>query len=177
METPEVRAGSERLDTRSLSARSRLNAETPSWRNEAITTAGNLSLAQRRLEETHPVLTEAPIGTLFGQLFDEMNTLVHKEVDLARAELQSNLEDGVRMVKWFSVAGVCAASAMTLFLIALVFALAEKVPGWAAALILAGVLLAVGLICALVAWRGRLRTFLAATQRSLKGNMQWKNEI
>jgi Putative Actinobacterial Holin-X, holin superfamily III len=178
--TSGAKSRSERLRELSLSPRTlgESVAKPTQEPGEAITpAAAGISVARRRLEEKSLAFTEVPIGTLFGQLFDEMNELVRKEVDLARAEIQSNVEDGVRMVKWFSVAGVCAASAMTLLLMAGVFALAEKVPGWAAALILAGILLAAGIIASLIGWRGRIRTVLAATQRSLKGNMQWKNEI
>jgi hypothetical protein len=177
--TPGAKSSSEKLRELSLFPRSSGKPEPSSeGPGEAITpAAAGISLARHRLDEKRLTFSEVPIGTLFGQLFDEMNELVRKEVDLARAEIRSNVEDGVRMVKWFSIAGLCAGSAMTLLLIALVFALAEKVPGWAAALILAGILLAVGLIASLIAWRGRIRTVLAATQRSLKGNMQWKHEI
>jgi len=134
--------------------------------------------ASRSLQETDfRPFADLPVHLLFGQLFDEMNELVQNEVRLAKAELESTVTRGVRMAKWLGVAALCAGSGITLLLVAAVLALAQRMPGWSAALVIAGGVLLCALIAALVAWKIRIRMPLAATQRSIKGSMEWAKEL
>lgn len=104
--------------------------------------------------------------------------LARKEVQLAKAELRSNLKTEIRTASGLGVAGVCALLVLQLLLVALVLGLAEAgvLPGWAAALVVAAVVLVVGTVAGLLGWRRRVRQPLAATRRSMQENVRWVKE-
>jgi uncharacterized membrane protein YqjE len=86
--------------------------------------------------------TEEPtIGALVHQLSEEIPALVRSEIRLAQAEVA---EKGKRVgigLGMFSAAGLLAFFAVASVVAAGVLALAEVLPGWASALIVAAVLL------------------------------------
>jgi len=63
-----------------------------------------------------------------------------------------------------------------MLLMALVFGLATRMPGWLAALIVGGILLAIGAIVGYVSWTRRVTTPLALTRKTLKEALQWAKE-
>jgi uncharacterized membrane protein YqjE len=85
---------------------------------------------------------EPTIGALVHQLSEEIPHLVRSEIRLAQAEVA---EKGRRVgtgVGMFSAAGLLAFFGLATLIATAVLALAEALPGWAAALIVAAVLLA-----------------------------------
>jgi uncharacterized membrane protein YqjE len=85
---------------------------------------------------------EPTVGALVHQLSEEIPHLVRSEIRLAQAEVA---EKGRRVgtgVGMFSAAGLLAFFGLATLIATAVLALAEALPGWAAALIVAAVLLA-----------------------------------
>lgn len=95
--------------------------------------------------------TEEPtIGALVHQLSEEIPELVRSEIRLAQAEVA---EKGKRVglgLGMFSAAGLVAFFGVATLVATAVLALTEALPGWAAALIVAGALLVLAGVLALV---------------------------
>jgi uncharacterized membrane protein YqjE len=84
---------------------------------------------------------EPTIGALVHQLSEEIPELVRSEIRLAQAEVA---EKGKRVgvgLGMFSAAGLLAFFGVATLIATAVLALAEALPGWAAALVVAAVLL------------------------------------
>jgi uncharacterized membrane protein YqjE len=115
---------------------------------------------------------------LVTELARKASLLARKEVELARAEIKEDVRREVKMAGGLGVAGLCALFAVQLMLVAVVLALmqAEILPGWAAALIVAAVVLAVGAGAGLWGWGRRVRKPLDTTRRSLQDDVRWAKE-
>lgn len=113
---------------------------------------------------------------LIGQVVHSAAQLAKKEIELAKSELRADLKAEVATAKGLGVAGLCVIWAVGLMLVACAFALATVMPGWAAALIVAAAVLAVGTVVGLVGWNKRVRTPLEATRRTLKEDVLWAKE-
>jgi len=125
---------------------------------------------------TERPLAQAKVGDLVGRVVNLSSELARKEVELAKAELRADVKREIAMAKGVGVAAVCALIGVTLLLVAAVFGLAQVMPGWGAALIVGGVVLAVGAVFFLVGWGKRVTKPLEATQRTLKENYRWAKE-
>jgi hypothetical protein len=113
---------------------------------------------------------------LLTRLLETVSLLVTKEVELARAEIRADVKAEISMVALLIAAGVVGVLAVNTLLIAAVFALAVWMPGWLAGLIIAGVLLAIGAVLALVGWQRRVSAPLAVTRKIVKEDVQWAKE-
>lgn len=101
----------------------------------------------------HRADAEPTVGALVHQLSEEIPHLVRSEIRLAQAEVA---EKGKRVgvgVGMFSAAGLLGFFGLATLIAAAVLALAEALPGWAAALIVTAVLLAAAGVLALVGKR------------------------
>ena len=90
--------------------------------------------------------TDRPLGDLFGTLTAQLGTLIRKEIELGRTELQANLMRGVREASFIGV-GLAVVYAGFLALVAAVIALLVEVVDldiWLAAVIAAAVLFLAG---------------------------------
>ena len=123
-------------------------------------------------EQTVP-LASASTGELVGRLAEESKQLVKKEVDLAKAELRTELKSEAKLAAGFVAAGFAAFLALQILLAAAVLGLAEAMPGWAAALVVGLALLVIGGVAALVGWRSRVQHPLSKTRKTLKEDAQW----
>jgi MFS family permease len=121
-------------------------------------------------------LRDRPIGDLVKQLAGQTSTLVRQEIDLAKAELTEKgrvAGKGAGLMGGAAVAGLLAAGALTACLI---IALAEAIPDWLAALVVALVL---GVVAAVLALQGRNRMRAAAppvpeqTVETVKEDVEW----
>jgi hypothetical protein len=113
---------------------------------------------------------------LIGEITGKAALLARKEAELARAEIRADLRSELAMAKGFGAALVAGLTALNMLLMALVFGLATRMPGWLAALIVGGVLLAIGAIVGYVSWTRRVTTPLALTRKTLKEALQWAKE-
>ncbi|HEY6002243.1 MAG TPA: phage holin family protein [Anaeromyxobacter sp.] len=104
--------------------------------------------------------------------------LVKKEIELAKAEMRADVRSEIKMASGLGVAGICALLGLETLLVALAFGLMETgvLPGWAAALLIAAVVLAIGAGAGLWGWAKRVRTPLDTTRRSLKEDVRWARE-
>ena len=113
---------------------------------------------------------------LLGHVIDSASQLAKKEIELAKSELRADLKAEVATVKGLGVAGLCAIWSVGMMLVACALALGKVLPEWAAALIVAGAVLAVGTAAGLIGWSKRVKTPLEATRRSLKEDVLWAKE-
>ena len=104
------------------------------------------------------------------------SVLIHKEVELARAELDEDLHAALGMVKLLGAAALLAVLGLDLLLMAAVLALAVWLPAWAVALGLGGLLLAMAAVLGAVAWSRRVHAPLDLTRKTVKEDLQWAKE-
>lgn len=93
-----------------------------------------------------PLDSEPSLGELVMGLTDDISTLVRREVDLAKAELQENIQDGAQAGGMIAAGGMVAYAGALLLLIALAIALGDW---WNNYWLGAGV---VGLVTAVIGW-------------------------
>jgi uncharacterized membrane protein YqjE len=118
---------------------------------------------------------ERPIGELVKDLSAQTSTLVRKEIELARAELQQKGKvagKGASMLGGAAVAGLLALGALTAGLIAL---LDKAVATWVAALIVMALWAVVALVLAKSGQKALQRATPPAPQTvdTVKEDIQW----
>jgi uncharacterized membrane protein YqjE len=94
-------------------------------------------------------LRERPTGELLKQLSDQTSTLVRKEIELAKLELQEKARRAGVGAGMFGGAGVFGLYAVGALTACIILALATLLPGWVAALIVAVIYAAVAAVLAL----------------------------
>jgi putative superfamily III holin-X len=123
-----------------------------------------------------PELHDRPIGEIASQLTRDVSLLVRQEVELAKAEMREKGRialPGIGMIGGAGVVALCAAGALTAFLV-LLFDL--FLDGWLAALVV-GVLL--GAAAAALAYAGKERVAEAGppvpedTIENVKEDAEW----
>ncbi len=130
-----------------------------------------------------PSLAKAPVAVenmsnrqLVAHVIDSATLLAKKEIELAKAELKQQIKAEVGMVKGLGVGALCAIWTVSLMLVAGALALGHVIPDWAAALVVAAVVLLVGTIAGLVGWKKRVTNPLETTRRSLKEDALWAKQ-
>ena len=96
-------------------------------------------------------LRDAPIGDVVQAVKEEASTLVGQEMKLAKAEMAGKAKDVGVGAGMFGGAGYVAYLASIAFMLCLIFALAEVMPEWTAALIVTVVLGAIAAVLGLKA--------------------------
>ncbi|CAA9214720.1 MAG: Protein of unknown function DUF1469 [uncultured Blastococcus sp.] len=99
---------------------------------------------------TTPDPANASTGELIGQLTEQLSTLVRNEARLAQAEVTQKAKRLGVGAGLFGGAGLVGFFGLAVLISAAVLALAEALPAWLAALIVAVVLFAVAGVLALV---------------------------
>jgi Putative Actinobacterial Holin-X, holin superfamily III len=113
---------------------------------------------------------------LVSRLIKAGSLLITKEVELARAEIKADLQAELGVLKLLIAAAVAAVLGVNLLFVSAVFALAQWLPGWLAALALAGMVLAIAIGLGLIGWARRVSSPLAVTRKTVKEDMQWAKE-
>jgi len=93
---------------------------------------------------------ELSTGDLVARLGEQVSVLVRDELALAKAELRDKGRAAGLGAAFGGVAGVLAWFAVAALMIAAIAAFALVMPVWAAALVVAGILLVVAGICAVI---------------------------
>jgi uncharacterized membrane protein YqjE len=124
---------------------------------------------------TQPLATLST-GDLVAQLTKNSTDLIKKQVELAQAELRSDLKREITAFAGFGVAAASAFAAINILLVTAVLALAEELPAWQAGLIVSGAVLVFAVLAGVVGWSKRVKTPLSATQKTLKEDAQWAKE-
>ena len=86
---------------------------------------------------------ERPLGELLSDVTTQLQQLVRKEIELARAEIKQEVDKAVKGVAAFAVAGVVGLLAAVALVLAAGWGLSEVVPEGVAFLIVGVLLLAV----------------------------------
>lgn len=119
---------------------------------------------------------DLPTGHLLREITAKAGLLAQKEIELARTELKEHVDSQLAMAKSLAVAAVFGLASFQLLLVAGVFALTRFFEGWLAALLVAGVCLAIAAITGAIGWRKRLTQALPRTRRTLKADLEWAKE-
>ena len=120
--------------------------------------------------------TQLSLSELVGEIGANATALAKKEIELARAELTQEVRSELGLVKAFGVAAVTGLSALNLLLVAAVFALLPHARGWISALVLAGVMILITAVAAMVGWRKHVSRPLPITRKTLREDAQWAKE-
>ena len=118
---------------------------------------------------------QGSIGDALKDVIHDLQEMVRAEVRLARAEVREELGKARQGAVLLTVAGVASLLALSLVLLAAVFALATIWPLWAAALVVGGATALVGGTLGSVGVH-RLRTIRMAPEKTIqtvKENIQW----
>jgi hypothetical protein len=113
---------------------------------------------------------------LVSRILKTGSRLVSKEIELARAEVKADLAAELAMIKMLAAAAVGALLGVNLLLVAAVFALTQWMPGWLAALVLAGIILVASAVVGYVGWQRRVTSPLAVTRKALTEDLRWAKE-
>ncbi len=123
-----------------------------------------------------PDLHERPIGELFGQLSEQISTLVRQELELAKAEMRQKGKRAGVGVGLISGGGLLAMGAFGALTATLILVLATWVDAWLAGLI---VTVVYGAGAAALAMKGKERVRAVGspvpeqTITTLKEDVQW----
>ena len=123
---------------------------------------------------------ERSLGELFTNLASETGTLVRQEVALAQAELTQKATSVGKNVGFLVVGGAVGYAALLAVIAAMIIGLANFVPAWAAALIVAVIVGIVAFIMISSALGALKKTEVTPreTVETLKEDAQWlKNQV
>jgi fatty acid desaturase len=110
---------------------------------------------------------------LIREITGKVSLLAHKELALLKAEIRADLKAELTTVKALAIAAVAALIGVNLLFVAAVLALALVIPGWLAALVVAGIVLIIAGIVGYIGWRRAVTRPLPLTRQTLKEDMQW----
>jgi hypothetical protein len=113
---------------------------------------------------------------LVREITRKATLLARKEIDLAKTEIKADLQSELATAKGLGIAAVVALLGLNGLFVALILALGRVMPGWLAALLVAGVFLAGGGIIGYASWTRRVTSPLARTRRMLRETAQWAKE-
>ena len=112
---------------------------------------------------------EQPLGAIVHRLSEQLPELVRSELRLAQAELTEKGKAAGLGVGLFSVAGILGLFALGTIIAAAVLALDLALPAWAAALIVAAVLLAAAGVAAMIGKKEVSEATPPAPERAIAG--------
>lgn len=119
-------------------------------------------------------------GRSTGELLHELKTDVLEiskaQIELAKAELKETFRRETRMVAGLGIGGICGLIFVNLLLVALILAIANHLPGWLAALIVALAVAAIGIAAAAFGWSRRVRHPFERSRRTLQEDAKWVRE-
>jgi uncharacterized membrane protein len=115
------------------------------------------------------------VGELFADLTRDMSTLLRQEMQLAKTEMTQKVASLGRNIAFLAVAATLAMLALQVLCATAIFALALVVTAWLAALIVAGVLVLLAIIFALVALHSFKKASIAPrqTMETIREDVRW----
>ncbi len=113
---------------------------------------------------------------LLSRITADAAALARKEIELAKAELRQNVSSTKTLAEGLGIGALLAFIGLNMLFVTAALALAEALPGWAAGLIVAGVLFAAAGIAAAIGWKKRVREPLAKTRSNVKEDVRWVKE-
>ncbi len=130
------------------------------------------------MSEQNPEGVPSQMGTgeLVKQIGAQAEVLLHKQIELAKAELKHDLKAEAAAVGGLGASAVLAIISVTLLLVTAALALSLVLPAWGAGLIVTGAMMVVTLAVALVSWKKRISTPMARTRETLRDDVRWAKE-
>jgi uncharacterized membrane protein YgdD (TMEM256/DUF423 family) len=122
------------------------NFRSESYRDESFREDRFTNVEDLERRETPRSRSQAPTFTLLRRLADEVTSLFTKELALLRVEMMSALGDTRAGIAAMAAGGAVLFAGLLYLLAAAMFALMLVLPGWAAALIVGGVVTMIGWI-------------------------------
>ena len=113
---------------------------------------------------------------LVKEIVVETRRLARKQVELARTELKADARTEAKVAGGLGLAAVGAIITVTLLLVTAALALSLVVPGWAAGLIVSGVVAAAVAIVAALSWRRRIRKPMERSREGLQRDVRFARE-
>ena len=113
---------------------------------------------------------------LIARIAETGSLLVEKEMALAKEELKTDVKSGLGGAGLLAGALGAGLLAVVCLVLAAVFVLAWWMPGWLAALLVAGVLLVAGAALGAMGWGRVKRVPLPLTRKTVTEEMQWVKE-
>jgi hypothetical protein len=113
---------------------------------------------------------------LIKEIVSQVSLLARRQVELAKAEIRADVRAEARVAGGLGLAAVGAIIVATLLLVTGALALSLVLPGWAAGLIVTGVVAIAVAVVAIVSWRRRIRTPLQHSRAELKQDVRFARE-
>jgi hypothetical protein len=107
---------------------------------------------------------------------EDLRELTKTQIQLAKTEARSELQEGVGMAKRLGVAAFAAIVGVNLLFVTAALGLATVLPGWLAALFVCAFVGIGGGIMGAVGWGKRVRVPMERTRHELKENVRWTKE-
>jgi uncharacterized membrane protein YqjE len=121
------------------------------------------------------VAEERSVSAVFKDIVRDLQDMVRSEIHLAKVEIREDVRQAVSSSAWLAAGAVGILSAWVFVLWTLAYALATSMPIWAATLVIAVVMAAVGAVLVMGGLRRvrRLQAIPERTVASLKENLEW----
>ena len=118
---------------------------------------------------------ERSVSAVLQDIVRDLQDIVRAEIRLAKVEMRADVNRAVSSAVWLTAGIVGVLSAWVFLLWTLAYALATRMPMWAAALVIAVVMAAAGavLIMGGLQRARRLNATPERTVESLKENLEW----
>jgi hypothetical protein len=113
---------------------------------------------------------------LVKEIISQVTLLAKRQIELAKAEIRADVRAEARVAGGLGLAAVGAIIVATLLLVTAALALSLVLPGWAAGLIVTGVVAIAVALVALFSWRRRVRTPLQHSRDELKQDVRFARE-
>ena len=130
----------------------------------------------RVMEPQHEYFARRSNLQLVKELVSQLGLLAKKQVELAKAEIRADVRAEARVAGGLGIAAVGAIIVATLLLVTAALALSLVLPGWAAGLIVTGVVAIAVAIVAGVSWSRRVRSPLQHSRSELKEDLRFAKE-
>jgi uncharacterized membrane protein YqjE len=115
-------------------------------------------------------------AALLKEIAREVQHLVKAQIELARVEVRANVAAEAKTAAGLGIGALTALMGVNLLLVTAIFALATVLPGWAAGLVVSGVVLAAAAIIGAIGWRRRVRRPLGRTRNEIQEEVKWTKE-
>ena len=118
------------------------------------------------------------VSDVVQDILRNLQEMVRSEIRLAKVEIRGEVNQAVSSGAWLAAGGVVAMSAWIFLLWALAYALATRMPMWAATLIVALVMVAAAAALIMNGIRRvkRVHPFPERTLESVKENLAWMKQ-
>ena len=126
-----------------------------------------------QLNDREGRVSNLSLSQVIKEIWTQFSRLMRKEIELAKTELRADIRSEVFMLSGLGIAAVLVLLTISMLLVTLILALSEILPGWAAGLIVSGVLLLLSAIVAIISWRKRVKVPLKRTREVLEGDLKF----